>query len=272
MIFHLDLRAQDRGGAVLPGRLTALIPVVNDAEGVLAQAEEVVFLTHGFNVDRPSGIRELRQFAEALTDRAGVARVCVTWPGDSWAGAASYPLEGNDADDSGAAIAAFIERVLPSGTTLCFVSHSLGARVVLSTLMRLDRSRYQVRALCPMAPAVDDFSLAAPELYRAAAERAETVAVLASRSDTVLKYAYPAGDLLQNFLFFWKEAVGLALGYHGARPVSGQQVPDGVFTEQIPDAMGVGHGDYLWNDAPNPKQQRGVAFVDAILQGNRHGW
>ena len=252
---------------MLPGRLMALTPAVRDAEAVLATMQEVVFLTHGFNVDRPSGLRELRQFAEALSDRAGVARVCVTWPGDSWAGAASYSLEGNDADDSGHALADFIARVLPRGTTLSFVSHSLGARVILSALMRVDRRAYRVRAVCPMAPAVDDFSVSAPELYRAAAASAGTVHVLASRSDTVLKYAYPAGDILQSFLFFWKEAAGLALGYHGARPSGTHGVPKGVHTEQIPDALEVGHGDYLWYEPPTAKQQRAVAFVDAVLRG-----
>lgn len=268
MIFFVDFRDRNVGGPVLPGKVVA--GAGGDAgatEDALRLATRVIVLVHGFNVSRASGQAQLGAFARSLPGAADAAICAVTWPGDSWAGAAGYSFEGNDADDSAAAVARFIDRVLRPGTPLSFVSHSLGARVVFETIERLPPGRYPVEQVCVMAPAIDDFSVSAPGIYRDEVERASRVAVLASESDRVLKWAYPAGDLLQAFVFFWKDRTGAALGLHGPRPFEGLGVPARVKTEQIPRELGVDHGDYLFAGEPNDKQARAAAFANQVLAG-----
>ena len=268
MIYFLDFRGRNQGGPVLPGRI--VIPAGADAtatEEALRRESRVVFLTHGFNVNRDSGQAQLHDFAAALPRAAGAALVVVTWPGDSWAGAAGYSFEGNDADDSGAELARFIDRVLRAGAELGFVSHSLGARVVMETIKRLDAARWPVTQVCVMAPAIDDTSVSTPRVYRNAVEDSQRVAVLASEGDRVLRWAYPAGDLLQAFVFFWKDVSGAALGLHGARADGRWSVPENLLARVVPRGDGVDHGDYLFAGAPSDKQRRAAAFADAVLAG-----
>ena len=268
MIFFVDFRGRDVGGPVLPGKV--VFPALADpsaTEDALRLAERVIVLVHGFNVDRPSGQAKLHAFAGKLPGATDAAIVAVTWPGDSWAGAASYPFEGNDADDTAIELARFLDRVIIEGTPLSFASHSLGARVVFGAIERLEAGRYPIGQLCVMAAAVDDFSVSAPADYRPPVEAAERVAVLASQSDSVLKWAYPLGDLLQSFLFFWKDHVGLALGYHGPRPYQRLGVPTDVLHEQIATSLEVSHGDYLFDGEPSAKQARAAAFANAVLAG-----
>ena len=114
----------------------------------------------------------------------------------------------------------------------------------------------------------DDFSVAIPRKYRDVARRSHRVAVLASRGDTVLKWAYPPGDLLQRFIFFWKEDFGLALGYHGPRRRGIHPVPEEVHHEQIPDSRQAGHGDYIAGRKPaNPEQYSTTCFVNQVFGG-----
>jgi pimeloyl-ACP methyl ester carboxylesterase len=177
----------------LPGPLGAVDDLVREAS--------VTFLLHGFNVNRQEGRDSLYRLAGRLAPVIGGAIVIVLWPGDHWAGPISYPFEGNDADASAAELVRFIERVVEPSTTLSFVSHSLGARVVMETLKRLGDG-YAIRQVCLMAPAIDDSSLADPEVYASSAESAQRVAVLASRKDSVLQLAYPIGDLLSGVFLF----------------------------------------------------------------------
>ncbi|MEA3246160.1 MAG: alpha/beta hydrolase, partial [Gemmatimonadota bacterium] len=234
----------------------------------------VTFVIHGFNVNRASGRAKLHAFAEGLAAHGGGggdgsrAMVAVTWPGDSWAGPLGYPLEGNDADDTAAALADFIETWIPGGATFDFVTHSMGARVAFETMRRLPRGAYTFGQVCVMAAAVDDFSVSEPPVYRGVVERAARVASLASRSDLVLRLAYPLGDLVQAFLFFWKDVSGLALGYHGPRPGRFAAIPANVLARQIPDSDGVGHGDYLYSGMPNARQRRAAGFAGGVIAGD----
>jgi esterase/lipase superfamily enzyme len=206
MPFILDFRLDDRGGPVVPG---ILIDTLDGASGQaairrLAQVEQVVFLVHGFNVTRPRGRASLLKLAGLLPAARSQAVVGVLWPGDSWARAASYSFEGRDADDTAAQLVRFLGDIFPRGATVSFAAHSLGCRVVLETVRALDAG-FAVDQVALMAGAVDDYSLAWSRAYRAAVQRAKRVAVLASRCDDVLRLAYPIGDLLQAFLFFWRD-------------------------------------------------------------------
>jgi hypothetical protein len=263
VFYVLDLRASNVGGAVVPGRL------VRGTEIDLRQHADVTFLLHGFNVSRNDGIAALDRFASSLPSVADHALVAVLWPGDHWARALSYSFEGKDADDSAQELVRYIDRILLPGTTLSFASHSLGARVVLQTIRGLIHRPYQIGEVCLMAPAVDDYCLAHPNVYRAAAAAAARLTILASHKDQVLRLAYPVGDLLQAFIFFRRDMRGLALGYHGPRPFKESPVGSNVLHEQIPDARNVGHGDYLPAGQANEAQRSATAYADAALSGGR---
>jgi hypothetical protein len=270
LLFLLDLRDKNVGGAVLPARL--VYPAGSDVNAtldLLAIQTHVVFVLHGFNVDRVGGQKQLKAFADRLNIPGNPAFVALTWPGDSFAGPASYPLEGNDADDSAHELAKFIEWAIPPGTKFSFTSHSLGARVVMETIKRLPRD-YPIDQVCVMAAAIDDFGVSEPKTYRAEVERATRVAVLASERDNVLRWAYPLGDFLQSFLFFWKDVSGSALGYHGPRPTQDKHsVPENIEHVQIPTSAGVDHADYLFPEEPSPLEERAVAFANAAMRGEK---
>ncbi|MEK7403114.1 MAG: alpha/beta fold hydrolase [Gemmatimonadota bacterium] len=266
MIYFLDFRGRNVGGPVLPGRLIGLPGVASGTEDDLRRETRIIFLVHGFNVNRQNGQAALRQLAGMLTRSTESALVAVTWPGDSWAKAAGYPLEGNDADDTARELVRFADRVVQDGAQLSFVSHSMGGRVVMETIKRLPPGRFAVSQACVMAAAVDDFSLAWGKAYLGAVQNSGRVTVLASQSDKVLRFAYPAGDFLQSFLFFWKDVAGKALGLRGPRAKNGVAVPVNVHHEQIPDGAKVDHGDYISGN-PGPKHVAAGKFADAALAG-----
>lgn len=271
MTFVLSFRdaKRERGGPVLPGRLRKVGGGDERlAENELTASADVVFLLHGFNVPRSRGEQTLLKLAQLLPGLAGAAVVACLWPGDHWTRAASYSFEGDDADLAAAELVRFITRVLAPGTVVSFAAHSLGCRVALRAVRDLPPA-YPVGEMALMAAAVDDYSLAWERGFRAAAERCRRAAVLASRKDPVLRFAYPAGDLLQAFTFFWRESAGLALGYHGPRGHEATRavVPDTVFHEQIPDSRGVSHGSYLPAQSPTAEQQAAARWTEAVLTG-----
>lgn len=278
MIYELSFRdeSQNVGGPVLGGRLRLLRPGQPPVEGLPALnafvvEPRLVFVVHGYNVSRDRGRASLQHFVRLLTGHQGVGLVTTLWPGDHWLGAASYPFEGRDADHTAANLARFVGDQVPTGTPVAFVSHSLGARVVLGAMNQLP-GRFRVDQACVLAAAVDDTSPADVEVYRPGVAKAQRVSVLSSTRDLVLLGAYPLGDLLQSFLFFWREQAGLALGWHGPRPARGATVPPNVEHEAIPGSRNAGHGDYLPPPAgvPNAEQASTAAWVDAVLSGASH--
>ena len=270
MIYLLDFRAADVGGAVVPGKLVALPGLGTEAD--LRAETSLAFLIHGFNVNRASGVDVLRRLAQQLPG-IGMGCVGVLWPGDHWTRAISYSFEGRDADDSAKELTKYIALVVPKGTQLSFVSHSLGARVVMETIRKLNRTDYPIRQISLLAAAIDDFSLARPRDYSTAVAKTDRVAVLASQKDRVLKLAYPAGDALQAFVFFRRDSVGLALGSHGPKASGKDPVPKLVYHEQIPDGRGADHGHYFPLDPAGRSadvarnQASSVRFTADVLQG-----
>lgn len=271
MIYVLDFRLQKVGGPVAPGVL-ALGPGGTTGSGPspedwLRLETRLIFLVHGFNVNREEGRRGLLDLAHRLAEPQGVGVVAVLWPGDSSIGPLSYSFEGRDADDTAAELLRFIDRAVPEGVPLSFVAHSLGSRVVMETIERLKNSRFPTGEVCLMAAAVDDDCLAST-VYSAAMVKPRRVAVLSSKKDRVLQLAYPAGDLLQAFLFT-KDIAGLALGYIGPKPArrSGAPVPPNVLHEPIPKSRDAGHGDYIPGTTPTPEQLSAVRFAGDVLAG-----
>lgn len=123
-------------------------------------------------------------------------------------------------------------------TSLSFVSHSLGARMVLETIRQLHR---RMRSLILMAGAIDDDCLT--DEYQDAADNVDSISILASRSDWVLKFAFPSGNFLSGIISRGHPYWHAALGREGPATISGIHLHPGDW--QIPDNWGYGHGDYL---------------------------
>lgn len=266
-LLYLREPGRETGGPVLPGQLVRLDargrPELDrhEAEARLRVAPRVSFLIHGFNVGLSRGRARLARLAAELEPTPAGALVAVLWPGDHFARGLSYAFEGRDADDSGDFLADWIARVVPRGS-LCFATHSLGARVALRAIERL-AGAFSIEQVCLMAAAIDDDALAPGGRHADAAARCRRIATLASRHDRVLRYAYPAGDLLAAFLSFWRDAPGLALGYRGPRGAPANVVPC-----QIPDARRARHGDYLPDAPPRPNQRSAARYASQVLAGD----
>lgn len=262
-MYELDFRGANVSGPVVPGKL------LRGSQDQLQRSRDIVFLIHGFNLDRHEGRIAMQNLASRLPSQRNASLVSVLWPGDHWAGALSYSFEGRDADDTALELARYIVRVIRRDARISFVTHSLGARIALAAIQLIARYGYVAEEVCMMAAAVDDYAVALPEKYRSAVERCRRVTVLASRRDSVLRYAYPAGDLLQAFVFWRSDEYGQALGYHGPRAKGRYAVPRKVLHNQISDSRNVGHSDYVPDNPPNARQEAAASFCDQVLSGDR---
>lgn len=270
MIYLLTVRDGEAGRTVVPARLrsgTAAEPL-GDLDAFRVEPE-LTFLVHGFNVSRADGKRSLLQMARLLEPHITGGLVAVLWPGDHWSGPLSYSGEGRDADDSAFELARFITDHAGAEARLNFVAHSLGSRVVLETVSRLTQAPQPIGQICLLAAAVDDDSLADPDVYFLPTETTGRVSVLYSKQDRVLQLAYPAGDLLQAFLY-WRDESGGALGYHGPKKhaATRTRVRANVYTRRTPGRRKSGHGDYLPDVEINDEQISASEFVIQALLGD----
>ena len=240
----------------------------------LQRETAIVVLLHGFNVNYKDGSKSLLKLTTLLPSAKNSAVIAVLWPGDHWSGPLSYSFEGRDADDTASELVRYLGDVTRPDASVAFVAHSLGCRVAMETAARLIAAGRDPQQICLLAAAIDDYSLASTEAYLAATNGSARVAVLSSKKDNVLRFAYPAGDLFQAFIFA-DDFAGLALGYHGPRPhkASGSPVPKNVLDKRIPKSRRppVGHSDYLPGTKSVSDEQRAAAkFADAVLAGDDH--
>ena len=203
----------------------------------LVAGRNLLFGVHGFNVNYANGARSLAQLEPRLGLGAADLFIGVLWPGDAWIPVINYPFEPADAMHCGRLLAAFCERWLAGAQSFSFLSHSLGALLVLEAVRNLSRP---ARTVCLAAAAVDRDSLSAA--YAAATANAGAISLLASHEDMVLKLAFRLGDPISELLRDQSIDLQAALGYAGpAAPV-----PATVRTPwQIADADNYGHGNYL---------------------------
>jgi hypothetical protein len=245
--WFLDLRAQSFGGGVArdvavydqdtPNQLAALQAAIRN--------HDVLFVTHGFNVNRDDGRRSLGFWEswQSLPDSA--VYVAVLWPGDSaWIPAIDYPIEGNEAISSGNLLADFILANLLGAASFSFASHSLGARVVLQTIRGI-KATTKTRRLIMMAGAIDDTCL--EDEYADAAQAVEKISVLSSWNDDVLEFAFPLGNFAAGLVTRDSPYWHAALGRDGPQSTLGGKVQTGW---QIPDPWDYGHGNYLPQSPP----------------------
>lgn len=274
MTLYLYLRTRTTGGDVigtpylLSGDGTAASPAMRSVNDPLTggAAGEVLFAAHGFNVSYAKGLRALGALEAQLVGQGFAGQfVGVLWPGDFWLPAVNYPWAFGPAVQSGRRVAAFADTRV-AAPRVSFLSHSLGGRVVLEALANLRRRAHQV---CLMAAAVDDNCLSIDQ-YRAVVGKAERIAVLASKSDKVLRLAYRTGDLLSDLFRDRDSPWRDALGFHGPRPAA-----PGVAHAQIPADQGHDHGDYFPPSdlSLNARGARAARFAAAVLaRGPADAW
>jgi hypothetical protein len=248
MTRFLDLRSSAVGGDLASSVAIARATTIGDyqsldARALLADAQgrHVLIATHGFNVDRQSGIACLANWEGLLFLEPQSVFVGVLWPGDSvWAHGLDYPEEPLLANRAGQMLAAFLDANFGAAASLSFASHSLGARVILETISQMT---LPVRGATLMAGAIDDDCLASE--FKASASKIGTISVLASTKDAVLSSIFPIGNFFAGIIAEGHPWWRAALGHRG--PSRPWPVPfQAPF--QIPDDWDFGHGDYLRTD------------------------
>jgi hypothetical protein len=244
--WFLSTRAQSVGGPVAPVKiLDADRPgYSSDLTQELAdtiRGREVFFCTHGFEVNQADGIAHLTYWLNKLQIGNAVP-IGILWPGDCVVPIfVDYIVEGREAINSGKLFSAFLNAKFTGAVSLCFASHSLGARVVLQTIAGL-ASSFHVRRSLLMAAAIDDNCLIAE--YGSAANRIDEISILASTRDDVLAFAYPLGNPLQGIIDRGHPYFHAALGRTGpAQPYP--PAPRLRPNWQIPANLDYGHHDYL---------------------------
>jgi hypothetical protein len=237
----IDLRASSCGGLCADGAVPRIgeTNISDEAFASRVRGRDLVLATHGFNVDRADGIRSLSAWEGLCRLPASCLFVGVLWPGDSkFVPVLDYPAEGDEAITAGKHLAAYLNAQASAAASISFVSHSLGARMVLQTLRGLQR---RARRLMLMAGAIENDCLT--NEYGDAAGKADEIVVLSSRKDWVLEYAFPIGNPVGELIMHGHPYFKTALGRDGpAQPIPSGQC-GGEW--QIPDGWKYVHGDYL---------------------------
>lgn len=246
MTYFLNFRAQPVGGGVNDPVLwegdgttaAKLWSVVSGAQiPGLFRGKNILFATHGFNVDQKSGANALGLLDKYLDLAPPSLLVAMLWPGDSYIPIVDYPFEGNVAMQAGNKLADFCNTSCAGAQSVSFASHSLGARFVLQAVTQLNGN---ARSLCLAAAAINQDCLTTE--YVAAAQKTERISLLASHKDDVLKVAFAVGDPFADLLHDDHSPFEPALGYGGPPAPAPQPVQ---YPWQIPDEDNYGHSDYL---------------------------
>ena len=282
MTMFIDLRASASGGIVADTASAwddGTLSVTPEAFADRVTGRDVLFAVHGFNVDRQDGIDALSLWSQRCLLPDNYLFVGVLWPGDSrFLPIVDYTYEGVEAIASGKLLFRYLNQYAARAQSISFVSHSLGARTVLETVAGL-RSDFKLRRVILMAGAIENDCLVRE--YADAAKKASEIYVLASRSDYVLEWAFPAGNLVGEIIMHGHPYDRTALGRDG--PV--RPTPSGLQVEswQIPDTWDYGHLDYLPKNiirqafpslvgAPGPDTVVPVDENDPASEGWKPAW
>ena len=246
MTHFLNFRVQSVGGAVvdpylLEGDGTAVPPALSVVPWAqvpsIVGGKNLLFATHGFNVSYQAGAYSLGWLDRYFNLPSSNLVIGILWPGDSWLPIVDYPFEGNFALDCGRRLANFCDKWCLGAQSLSFLSHSLGARLVLEAVTHLDRP---AQSVCLTAAAINRDCLTTE--YSAAAANCALISVLASHEDWVLKFAFSVGDPFADLLHDDHTPFQAALGSAGPPPPIPQSVR---YPWQIPNGEDYGHHDYL---------------------------
>lgn len=260
MTFFLNFRRSPSGGDVADtvtvqqvtiGPNGQVVSVANVPASTLTNAvlgKNVMFVTHGFNVNQQQGYSSVGNWQTLLQLDPSFLFVGMVWPGDSsWLGPLCYPGEGRHAIACGNLLANFIKTYVAGADSISFVSHSLGGRFILQAVQQLKGS-IPVRQVAVMAGAINDDCLTGE--YQVAASWIGEINILASSKDDVLSKAFPIGNVFEGIIDkghpYWEGA----LGHTGPEKLIPGK-PTGPY--QIPDNWAYAHHNYIEVQPPlNP--------------------
>lgn len=146
MTLFLNFRSATVGGSVidpyvLEGDGTAiplqLRRLADNELSTRAAGKDILFAAHGFNVNYENGARSLGRLDVSLGLTGPEMFIGILWPGDWWLPAVNYPFEGATSIRCGDRLARYCNAQLGGARSLSFVSHSLGARVVLEAVEKV---------------------------------------------------------------------------------------------------------------------------------------
>ena len=249
MTYFLNFRSAGIGGAVIDPYLLEgdgttnppslkVVPWV-EVPGVFS-GKNILFATHGFNVNYANGAKALGRLGIYLDLPSPGLFVGMLWPGDAWLPVVDYPFEGDVAIDCGRRLAQFCRTWAAGAQSFSFASHSLGARFVLQAIMTIDG---RADTACIAAGAINCDCFIAE--YAAALSKVRSLSLLASHKDDVLKIAFTIGDPIADLLHDDHSPFRPALGYNGPATPAPAQIHA---PWQIADACDYGHGNYLPSD------------------------
>jgi pimeloyl-ACP methyl ester carboxylesterase len=243
MSLFLNFRMQPVGGGLFnepkllrtDGDSRAVVLDLSTLQGLIG-GRSILFAIHGYNNGQSEALCKLTRLEQALDLPKSIAFLGVLWPGDSVAGFISYPVEKPTAAATGKRLAKFCNKRLTGVPEMSFLSHSLGARVALETVRGL---RTDIRAVILMAGAIERTCL--EKEYADSFAKADSVHVLASHKDNVLRWAFPAGNFFGQLIDRTAWPLSAALGYAGPPKALGKTRPPWI----IGDKEDYDHGDYL---------------------------
>jgi hypothetical protein len=250
MTRFLDVRLNPVGGNLAASVAISQGTSISDYQGLDRdqlltdiRGQNVLIGTHGFNVNRADGIACLSNWEGLLQLNRPSVFVGLLWPGDSiWAHGLDYPEEPRIANDAGLLIALFLDATFADAASISFASHSLGARLVLQTMSRMN---LPVRRAMLMAGAIEDNCLD-KEFARAEAKVGK-ISVLASKKDEVLSGLFPLGNLIGGIIAEGHPWWHAALGHCGPSKPKPNNFESPF---EIPANWNYGHHDYLRIDPP----------------------
>lgn len=235
MVPFIDLRATPHGGFVAD----KVSLVGCDDFAAYIRGRRLVIVTHGFNVNARSGTASIEKWATLAQLDSDCAYVGLLWPGDSaFLPILDYPVEEGVARQAGRLLAGFLDVVARDAATISFVSHSLGARVILETVAYMAAP---VEHVVLMAGAIESDCLSRE--YANAYAKARKVAVVASLEDWVLKFAFPIGNPVGEIIMVGHPYFKGALGRFG--PENLLELGGRCELWPIPDTWNYGHLDYM---------------------------
>jgi hypothetical protein len=280
MTYFLNFRVRGVGGAVIdPYLLEGDGTVVPPALSVVSwprvpsiiAGNNLLFATHGFNVSYQDGACSLGLLDRYLNLALPNLFIGMLWPGDSWLPIVDYPFEGDVALDCGRRLANFCSRWCAGAQSLSFLSHSLGARMVLEAIRHLGR---KAQSVCLTAAAINRDCLTAE--YSGAAGNSALISILASHEDYVLKIAFSVGDPFADLLHDDHTPFQAAFGSEGPPTPAPQPVR---YPWQISDRDDYGHHDYLPPDQaielpppPGAKWPQAADFMKRAFFGQPQSW
>lgn len=192
--------------------------------------KHVVILVHGYN----NTFNEVCDAYLRITNQLNTSSVPhdqvigYLWPGGDRK--ISYWTAKKRAQQLSGRIASLLSKLSNNASSVDIVAHSMGCFLSLATMKK--SNLVKIRNIYLMAPAVGNYKLSDSAYFSKAVSRCKSAFIFKSRDDTVLRYAFPAGEKGDD-----------ALGYTG--PVPYRTVVSNSLTIDCSDKPDpIDHGSY----------------------------